>query len=119
MRLVLDAYFEAAFTCQAGAAEAAATLRVQDLSCCEDIVELGKHFLLKDRHAACLDLADALEAVKRRFAAYARYGRSAETANEGIAVAGKCHLVFGHICVLLVTGQRCAYTIFSLDAACC
>lgn len=88
MELVLDAYFKAAFVRQGETAKAAIALRSGDLSTATKIVELGKHFVLKDRHAACLDLAEALNAVSCRYQGYKHSGSLSGMAREGIAVAG-------------------------------
>ena len=88
MELVLDAYFKKAFFCQAEAAKAAIASRSEDLSTVTKIAELGKHFVLKDRHAACLDLAEALNAINRRYQGYHASGGLSGMAREGIAVAG-------------------------------
>lgn len=100
MGLVLDAYFKVAFTCQADAAKAAAKMRFEHLCSHKNIMELGKHFLLKDCHAACLDLAEAIEAVHSRFVGYASGGRSTDMADEGIAVAGQSNTLLSFVATL-------------------
>ena len=89
--LVLDAYFKSAFVTQAQAMKAATDMRYDNLSRQERISELGKAFSLKDRTAACTDLADAIDAIHSRFLGYASNGSSSDRANEGIAVAGQSH----------------------------
>ena len=88
MELVLDAYFKAAFVGQAEAAKDAIASRSEDLSSVTNIAELGKHFVLKDRNAACLDLAEALNAINCRYHGYHASGGLSGMAREGIAVAG-------------------------------
>ena len=90
--LVLDAYFKSAFATQAQAAKAATDMRYDNLSCQERISELGKTFWLKDRSTACLDLADAIDAIHSRFLGYASNGSSSDRANEGTALAGQSTL---------------------------
>ena len=72
--------------------KAAIDMRYDNLSRQDRISGLGKAFSLKDRSAACADLADAIDAIHSWFMGYASNGSSSDKANEGIVVAGQSHI---------------------------
>ena len=117
LQLVLVAHYQTAFTRQLEVASAAQELRCAHLGSVASIPELGKTFLLKDRHAACLDLAQAIQAVHKRFEVF-RAGGGRQPENIAVAgrfaCAGLCFITCGLCCVKLC---RCCYCRFHLTSS--
>ena len=97
MKLLLDVYSKGGFRTQKEAADVSASLRCSNLKETHVIPELGKAFVFQDRHAACLDLAHAVQAVYRRYQT-CLMSKTTITQPEDIAVAGDAGSL--HACVM-------------------